>query len=162
GFATGATTHVTGTLDSTPNTTFTIDIYADTVAHAAANPGESRRYLGSLGVTTDASGNASFDTDLAAATAPGEVPTATATDPFGDPSEFSDLVPILVAPTTGLFTSESGAKATFTVVLGLQPSANVTIPISSSNTKEGTVSTASLTFTPANWNVPQVVTVTGV
>src|SRR5207247_7909494 len=40
--------------------------------------------------------------------------------------------------------------------------ANVTIPISSGNTAEGTVSAASLTFTAANWNAPQTITVTGV
>src|SRR3989442_1309648 len=34
--------------------------------------------------------------------------------------------------------------------------------MSSCNTAEGTVSTGSLTFTPANWNVAQTVTVTGV
>jgi hypothetical protein len=38
----------------------------------------------------------------------------------------------------------------------------VTIAISSSDTTEGSVSPASLTFTAANWNTPQTVTVTGV
>ena len=38
----------------------------------------------------------------------------------------------------------------------------MTIGLSSSDTTEGTVSPASLTFTPANWNAPQTVTVTGV
>src|SRR3989442_10250784 len=36
------------------------------------------------------------------------------------------------------------------------------MPLSSSDTSEGTVSAASLTFTSGNWNVPQTVTVTGV
>ena len=43
-----------------------------------------------------------------------------------------------------------------------RPTANVTILISSSNTAEGTVSVSSITFTPANWNVPQTITITGV
>ena len=47
-------------------------------------------------------------------------------------------------------------------MLATQPTANVTLNLSSSNTSEGTVSPASLTFTPADWNVPQTVTVTGV
>ena len=38
----------------------------------------------------------------------------------------------------------------------------LTIAISSSDTNEGTVSTSSVTFTPANWNVSQTVTITGV
>lgn len=69
---------------------------------------------------------------------------------------------VQVTPTTGLATAESGTTATFTVVLTTAPTANVTIPLSSTRTSEGTVSTASLVFTPANWDQPQTVTVTGV
>src|SRR5207248_253564 len=52
--------------------------------------------------------------------------------------------------------------ASFTLVLTSQPTANVSIGISSSNTAEGTASSSSLTFTSANWNVAQTITVTGV
>ena len=38
----------------------------------------------------------------------------------------------------------------------------MTIGLSSSDTTEGTVAPATLTFTAANWNTPQTVTVTGV
>src|SRR5262249_4367394 len=48
------------------------------------------------------------------------------------------------------------------VVLNSQPTADVVIPLSSSDTTEGIVSPSSLSFTPANWNVPQTVTLTGV
>ena len=48
------------------------------------------------------------------------------------------------------------------MVLNAQPTADVTIGLSSSDTTEGTVSPASLTFTTANWNTAQTVTVTGV
>ena len=47
-------------------------------------------------------------------------------------------------------------------MLNTQPTADVTIALSSSDTTEGTVSPASLIFTTANWNVAQTVTVTGV
>ncbi len=66
-----------------------------------------------------------------------------------------------VTPTTGLQTSQAGGTATFTVALTSLPQANVSFSLTSSNTSAGTVSPASLTFTPANWNVPQTVTVTG-
>ena len=69
---------------------------------------------------------------------------------------------ITVAPTTGLGTTESGGIDTFSVVLNSQPTANVTISITSDDTTEVTTSTAMLTFTPANWDAPQIVTVTGV
>ncbi len=62
----------------------------------------------------------------------------------------------------GSSTTEAGGTVTFTVALSSQPTGNVTIPVSSSNTGEGTAGTALLTFTPANWNIPQTVTVTGV
>src|SRR5678815_4455298 len=50
----------------------------------------------------------------------------------------------------------------FTIVLNSQPTADVTIGLSSSDPSEGTVSLASVTFTTANWNAPRTVTVTGV
>ncbi|WP_302183118.1 DUF4347 domain-containing protein [Planktothrix agardhii] len=74
----------------------------------------------------------------------------------------NDTKGITVTPTTGLTTTEAGGKATFTVVLNSQPTADVTIPLTSSNTAEGTVDKTSLTFTTANWNTPQTVTITGV
>ena len=64
----------------------------------------------------------------------------------------NDRTGITVSPTSGLVTTEAGGKATFTVVLDSQPTANVTIPISSSDASEGVVNPASLTFTPADWS----------
>ena len=52
----------------------------------------------------------------------------------------NDTAGITVAPTSGLITTEAGGTATFTVRLNSQPTANVTIGISSSDTTEGTVS----------------------
>ena len=56
---------------------------------------------------------------------------------------------------------ESGDTDTFTVVLNAQPTSDVVITIVSSDTGEATV-TSTLTFTPANWDTPQVATITGV
>ena len=73
-----------------------------------------------------------------------------------------DTAGITVIPTSGLSVTEAGGTATFTVVLNKQPGANVSLALSSSDTTEGTVSPASLTFTPIDWTTPQIVTVTGV
>jgi hypothetical protein len=73
----------------------------------------------------------------------------------------NDTIGITVGSISGA-TSETGTTATFTVVLTSQPTANVSIPVSSSDTTEGTVSTSTLTFTNSNWSTPQTVTVTGV
>ena len=74
----------------------------------------------------------------------------------------NDTAGITVNPTSGLITTEAGGTDTFTVVLDTQPTADVTIGLSSSDITEGTVLPVSLTFTSANWNTPQTVTVTGV
>ena len=74
----------------------------------------------------------------------------------------NDVASVTVTPTSGLSVSETGTTATFTVVLGAAPTANVTIPVSSSDLTEATVSPASIVFTSANWSTPQTVTVTGV
>ncbi len=73
-----------------------------------------------------------------------------------------DLASIVVTPVAGLTTTEAGGNATFTVVLGSQPSADVTIALTSNDTAEGSISPASLIFTAANFATPQTVTVTGV
>ncbi len=58
-------------------------------------------------------------------------------------------------------TTEAGGTATFTAVLGSQPTANVTLNFATTDATEGTTGVTSLTFTPANWNATQTVTVTG-
>ena len=69
---------------------------------------------------------------------------------------------ISVIRTSGLMVSEAGGYDVTAVVLVTQPNSNVAIPISSSDTSEGTIGEANLTFTPSNWNIPQKITVTGV
>jgi hypothetical protein len=65
-------------------------------------------------------------------------------------------VATISAPTT-----EAGGTATFDVVLGSEPIADVTLSFASSDATEGTAG-APITFTSGNWDVSQTVTVTGV
>jgi len=58
-------------------------------------------------------------------------------------------------------TSESGSEASFTVVLDINPTDDVTLPINSSDLSEATSSHDQLVFTPSNWNIPQTITITG-
>src|SRR5262249_37396905 len=76
---------------STPKTMFRIDLFAS-AAYGPGGSGEAQDYLGSLEVTTDASGQVSF---AVPATAPAGLPilTATATDPQGNTSEVSSSLP---------------------------------------------------------------------
>ena len=96
---------VTGSLSSTPNTTFRIEIFASEAGDPSGH-GEGQYPLGSFNVTTDATGLATFDQTLSLADElfnllpSGMVPlslsdstvvTATATDPAGNTSEFSAM-----------------------------------------------------------------------
>lgn len=58
-------------------------------------------------------------------------------------------------------TATVNAAAVFDVYLESQPSADVIIPLSSSNEAEGLVEQSQLTFTSGNWNQPQTVIVRG-
>jgi hypothetical protein len=82
----GTSTTVTGTLSSTPNTTFTLEIFANGVNDPS---GSGERFLGSVQVTTDADGQASFTLTFAVAVDPGQFLTATATDAVHNTSRFS-------------------------------------------------------------------------
>jgi subtilisin family serine protease len=95
---------------------------------------------------------------------------ATSTDPayqgldatdVGLSNTDNDTAAIVVGTPTGTTTSEAGGTVSFTLVLATEPTADVTIPVSSSDATEGAVNTPSVVFTPADWNVPQTVTVTG-
>ena len=71
----------------------------------------------------------------------------------------NDIAGITVSPTT-IAATEGGATGSFTVVLTSQPSADVSIALAPD--AQATISTGTLTFTSANWNVAQTVTVTAV
>jgi len=68
---------------------------------------------------------------------------------------------VRVFPQRGLVTTADGGGDYFSIVLTYKPSADVTIPISSSNTSAGVTSVSSVTFTPVNWDYPQQVTLVG-
>ena len=73
----------------------------------------------------------------------------------------NDVAGITVTPTGGLATTEAGDTTSFTVQLTSEPTADVVIPVSSNTPGEGVAGVDSLTFTAADWNVPQTVTLTG-
>jgi CSLREA domain-containing protein len=89
---TGSTRTITGTLNSKPNQSFTIDFYANSACDTSGN-GEGQTYLGSLATgNTDANGDTSFTFHPTALFAAGQIITATATDGSGNTSEFSQCV----------------------------------------------------------------------
>ncbi len=90
-------TTIDGTLNSTPSTTFAIELFSNTAADASGF-GEGQTFLGATTVTTDTGGNRSFSVMFATAVPVGQFITATATDPAGNTSEFSGAVSINTAP----------------------------------------------------------------
>jgi len=83
-------TIVTGTLNSSGNTTFSIELFSNSACDPSGF-GEGQTYLGSVAVTTDVSGNASFTATITGTLGCKSV-TATATDPSGNTSEFSNCI----------------------------------------------------------------------
>jgi hypothetical protein len=83
----GGSTTITGTLTSTANTSFRVELFANITADPSGY-GEGQTYLGFVTVTTNASGQGSFrftvNQDLG-----NQWISATATDPNGDTSEFA-------------------------------------------------------------------------
>ncbi|MGY8779064.1 MAG: Ig-like domain-containing protein, partial [Longimicrobiales bacterium] len=57
--------------------------------------------------------------------------------------------------------TEAGSADTVSVVLDALPDSVVVLTVTSADPGEVTASPAALTFTPGNWNVPQIVVVTG-
>src|SRR6185436_3124850 len=86
----GAGTHIVARLNSKASTTYDIDFYANPAC--ASRPQEyleGEDYIGSTQVTTDGSGNATIDVTLGFTVENGARISATATDPDGNTSEFS-------------------------------------------------------------------------
>jgi len=100
-------TQVDGTLSSTPNTTFRLQLF-DNAACDPTGFGEGQTLLGDRFVTTDATGTAAFSFGFAGTAAH---VTATATDPDENTSEFSNCVQA-TSPATGSATTLSPPAAT--------------------------------------------------
>ena len=95
---------------------------------------------------------------------------------FGGVTQTDSLGQFTIVDVTsaGVSISESGGSTsvteaagptntdTYTVVLKSQPTATVTIAVTSDDPGAAMVSPATLSFTPSNWNSAQMVTVTGV
>lgn len=88
---------VTGVLNGLANTTFRIELFANTTGDPSGF-GQGQTFLGTLDVTTDATGHATINTTLTSANvAIGQAITATATSPVGNTSEFSHWIAVTSA-----------------------------------------------------------------
>lgn len=90
----GLSIHITGTLHSEPLMDYTVEFFASPECDPSGF-GQGEVFVGAAGVSTDNSGNATFDVILPATIPSGWVLTSTATlEPVGATSEFSACIPI--------------------------------------------------------------------
>jgi uncharacterized repeat protein (TIGR01451 family) len=119
--ANGGGSMVQGTLNSTASATFTIQFFANDVCDASGN-GEGQLFLGSTSVTTDGSGNGTFNATLAGSATTGQFVTATATNAQGNTSEFSACIAygaadMSVAETVAPSPALAGSTVTYTITV---------------------------------------------
>jgi len=89
----GGSTRIRGNLNSEPSAPYRIEFFSNTACHESGY-GEGATYLGSMDVVTDGGGDAAFDVTFPVMVQPSAAVTATATDQFGDTSEFSACQPV--------------------------------------------------------------------
>lgn len=130
---------ISGSLNSTPNTTFTIDFYRSPATDGAGS--EGRTYIGSTSVTTDGGGNATFNFASTPTLTAGQFITATATSAsgaaqaVGDTSEFSAARVVTTAGSNSI----SGR-----ITLGTTPTGDPVKPVPNATvTATGTTNTQS-------------------
>ena len=93
---TGLSTVIVGSLNSDPSTTFTLQFFSNPTADPSGY-GQGQTLIGTTTVTTDASGNASFQASFPVVVTAGYAISATATDPSGNTSEFAQDVSVVAA-----------------------------------------------------------------
>ncbi len=129
-----SSTNIQGTLHSTASTVFDLDFYAGPpCVPFVRDTLQGQNYLGEAQVTTDGSGNVAFSVDLPVVLQPGQIVSATATDPLGNTSEISQGLIFRLetgyGPPAGTSTAlfgmlfESGA----TVTVGGAPATDVNV-----------------------------------
>ena len=161
--------NVQGTLNSTANTTFRVEFFANAACDSSGF-GEGQTLIGFQLVTTDGSGNANFNASLAALPVGQQVVTSTATDPSGNTSEFSSCrsaavaaVPTLSINNVTLAEGNIGTTAfNFTVTLSAASATAVTVNYNTSNataTAGSDYAAASGTLTLAPGVLTQSITV---
>ena len=170
----GATATVRATLSgkSSQPTTVTVTAQAG-VFTVASGAGATIILAAGQTTTTDTATITAVDNDVDAADNPVTV-AATAGNGHGVGAltgasltlTDDDVAAIVTSPVTSaasrVRTSEDGSTAAVAVSLATEPTGDVRMDVASSDTAQGTVSPAMLTFTATNWNTAQTVTLTGV
>ena len=164
----GAEETFTVALATQPTATVTVDVTSTDVAEATVSPPSLEFTTANWATAQTVTVTGAQDPDSA-----DETVTVTLDTNSVDDAGYAALVDVTVAVTVvddddaGLVLDKTsvsvdeGAEETFTVALATQPTATVTVDVTSTDVAEATVSPPSLEFTTANWATAQTVTVTG-
>jgi IPT/TIG domain/S-layer homology domain len=102
-------TRIVGKFHSAPSTTYDLDFYANPACSNFPREFiEGQTYLGSSEITTDGSGDATFDETFPIQTEAGARIAVTATDPNRNTSEFSQRIIFSISPVSGPDTGGTG------------------------------------------------------
>ena len=149
----GGSTIISGSLNSTPASSFFVDIYRN-LNPDPSGYGEGQFYVGTVSVNTDGSGNAGFRF-TAAGNYAGQYFTATASAVTGDTSEFGADLPAVNGPSaqfTGPFLSGAGGFA-FSLTLQtnfsyhIQAATNLVAPVTWTDLTNFTATNSPFSFT---------------
>ena len=168
------TADYTVVLDTAPTADVTIAVASDTVTAATVSSAtltftptdwDTAQTVTVTGVNDDVPGDRTATVTHTAASTDGNyegvaVSIASVTVTVND--DDAAAAGVTVTPTAFSVPEDGGTTADYTVVLNTAPTEDVTIAVASDTVTAATVSSATLTFTPANWNTAQTVTVTGV
>ena len=145
---TAAGTTATGTFNSTPSETFTLEFFANTTADPSGY-GQGETYLTSTTVTTDGTGDANFSVPLGDSVPIGSIISVTATDPNNNTSEFSHDSVALPMTTTSVTSAANpsvfGQSVTFTATVAAvapgtgTPTGSVTFFVGETSLGSGTL-----------------------
>jgi parallel beta-helix repeat protein len=119
----GGTT-MAGTLHSIPNTSFYLEFYHNTTADPT-NYGEGKAWVDSTRVTTNGSGDASFNVTANMPVPGGHYVCATATDPNGNTSEFGPNIQVEEVSLMVTNTNDSGTGSLREAILNANALAGV-------------------------------------
>ncbi len=155
-------TRVIGMLNSTASSTFHLDFYSNPVCRSRPRAAvQADHYLGGIDVSTNTSGDASFNALLPTPITAGQPVTATATNGAGSTSELSPEIVFSTTPDSGVSAGGQGLQIKGMMFSGTPAVTIGGVPATNVNVSSATQLTANAPALPAGAAYDLVVSVSG-